>query len=260
MKNSGIYEIQSTVKPERIYVGSAVDVKDRWRCHLKGLRKNKHHSKKLQNHFNKYGESDLIFIIIEQCLPDFLIIREQHYIDKMEPYFNTCKIAGNTLGIKFSDESKKKISEKAKGRIVSEETRSLLSESGKGENNHFFGKKHSEETRKKISELAKGRKCSDETKRKMSASRKGKSMGSENPMFGKGMFGEDNPMFGKKHTPEQSAKQSAIMMGNKYSLGHKQTEEHKRNAIEGRKGYKHSPEIIQKLRDIQANRRLKKAI
>jgi len=100
MKISGIYKIQSIIKPERFYIGSAVDVSDRWRCHLKDLRRNKHHSPKLQRHFDKYGESDLVFIIIEPCLHVFLTVREDTYLHPIKPYFNICPNAGSRLGTK----------------------------------------------------------------------------------------------------------------------------------------------------------------
>jgi GIY-YIG catalytic domain. len=64
MNTSGIYKIESKLKPERIYIGSAINIGQRWRVHLSDLRKQKHHSKKLQNHYNKYGEVDLSFSIL----------------------------------------------------------------------------------------------------------------------------------------------------------------------------------------------------
>ena len=69
MKISGIYQIQSIIKPERIYVGSGINIYQRWTQHKRELRQNKHHSIKLQRHYDKYGESDLVFIIIEPCFP-----------------------------------------------------------------------------------------------------------------------------------------------------------------------------------------------
>ena len=116
-ETSAVYKIQSQIKPECFYVGSAVQVKSRWCLHLADLRKNKHHANKLQNHFNKYGESDLVFIIIEPCLPQFLVIREQYYIDTLKPFFNSSPTASSNFGSKWSDESKKKLSEKTMGRI-----------------------------------------------------------------------------------------------------------------------------------------------
>jgi hypothetical protein len=35
---TGIYKIQSIIKPERIYIGSAVYVDKRWKEHLNDLR------------------------------------------------------------------------------------------------------------------------------------------------------------------------------------------------------------------------------
>ena len=64
MKISGIYKIQSVIKPDRCYIGSGVCIKSRWNRHLCDLRHNRHWSKKLQNHYNKYGESDLQFSIL----------------------------------------------------------------------------------------------------------------------------------------------------------------------------------------------------
>jgi predicted GIY-YIG superfamily endonuclease len=54
MKISGIYKIQSKIKSERIYIGSAIDIKRRRREHLFGLQNNKHGNQRFQNHYNKY--------------------------------------------------------------------------------------------------------------------------------------------------------------------------------------------------------------
>jgi group I intron endonuclease len=97
---SGIYKIQSITKPERIYFGSAVNIKARWRSHLFDLRKNKHHSKKLQRHYDKYGKSDLMFSILLGCDKEDLIKIEQYFLDSYRPYFNNSLTAGNNLGLK----------------------------------------------------------------------------------------------------------------------------------------------------------------
>lgn len=163
MKISGIYKIQSKLKPDRVYIGSAIHFKRRWDLHLVNLRKNKHHSIKLQNHFNKYGEKDLILIVLEPCLPEFLIIREQFYLDTLKPYFNICNVAGSCLGIKRSLVSIKKTADANRGRKRTEEQRKRISESHKGI-------KHSEEQKRKMSESHKGKHfkiLSEETKRKI---------------------------------------------------------------------------------------------
>lgn len=178
MKESAIYKIKSIIKPECFYIGSAIWISRRWNSHLSYLRKNKHHSPKLQNHFNKYGESDLIFIIVEPCLPQFLLIREQYYLNILKPYFNINLFAeGSWLGHKHSDESKIKISKSKMGNIpwnkgkkiypLSKLTKEKLSKIHKG-------KKLSEETKRKISEGGKGRKDSKETNKKRSISLKGR--------------------------------------------------------------------------------------
>jgi group I intron endonuclease len=114
MKISAIYIIKSIIKPERSYIGSAVRIDLRWNLHLSRLRRNIHDNKKLQSHFNKYGESDLQFSILLGCEKEDLIKIEQYFIDSYNPWFNHCKIAGNKLGVKTSDETKEKMSKSQK--------------------------------------------------------------------------------------------------------------------------------------------------
>ena len=74
-----------------------------------------------------------------------------------------------------SEETRKKISEKATGRVHSDEQRKRQSERQKGMPGHFRGRKHTEEARARISAAKKGsvpwitgRKHSEETRLKMS--------------------------------------------------------------------------------------------
>jgi group I intron endonuclease len=173
MLKSGIYKIQSKVHPDRCYIGSAVYIYKRWSVHRGDLNKNKHHSVKLQRHHNKYGLSDLVFSVVERCSEEVLIEREQHYLDELDPYFNTCKVAGSVLGVKHSKETRRKISKAQKGKKkppFSKEHRRKLSEANKG-------RELSEETRRKMSKAKKGRECSEETRRKLSEAKKGKKRG-----------------------------------------------------------------------------------
>lgn len=96
---SGIYQIRSISK-NIIYIGSSINIRKRQTCHINKLRANKHPNIKLQHHYNKYGESDLIFEIIEYCDISELILMEQKYIDTKKPYFNINQTAGNCLGRK----------------------------------------------------------------------------------------------------------------------------------------------------------------
>ena len=87
----------------------------------------------------------------------------------------------------LTEETKKRMSESQKGRTCSEETRIKLSEANKnpseetrrkiseaqkGEKNHNYGKTASEESRKKMSDAHKN--PSEETRRKLSVASKGK--------------------------------------------------------------------------------------
>ena len=155
-KFSGIYQIQSRIKPERKYIGSAVNMHKRWGQHLYCLQKGKHHSKILQNHFNKYGAADLQFTILLGCPEEDLIRTEQFFLDTYPTFFNICKRAGNTAGVKASDETRKKLSITSKGntgrrgRPLTEEHKRKISEKQMGENNSMYGKKLSESAKERI--------------------------------------------------------------------------------------------------------------
>lgn len=189
---SGIYKIQSVCKPDRCYIGSSEHIGRRWQKHIADFRKNKHHSPKLQYFYNKYGESDLILIIIEPCLPEFLLVREQHYIDSMNPYFNTCRIAGNTFGFRHSDvtknkmkgrspwnkgthglyseEYKNKLREKRKTFRHTQETKDKMKLNHKGGSGWNTGIETPSDVKEKISKALKGREhapMSEETKDKL---------------------------------------------------------------------------------------------
>jgi len=85
-----------------------LDIAFRWHRHLCELKRQKHPNKRLQNHFNKYGEQDLRFSILLGCDKEDLIKIEQYFIDSYNPWFNICKKAGNTLGSKHTEKSKQK--------------------------------------------------------------------------------------------------------------------------------------------------------
>lgn len=99
-KVSGIYCITSTVNGKQ-YVGSSVDIGERWKSHLRLLKKGSHHSPHLQNHVNKYTVEDLMFNVIEEVVDVSLLINvEQYYIDTIKPKFNCAPNAGSVLGLK----------------------------------------------------------------------------------------------------------------------------------------------------------------
>ena len=138
-KKSGIYRICSVKRPSRFYIGSAKCIYARMNCHLSQLRKQIHTNSKLQRHYNKYGAGDLIFSVIEFCEPCDLISREQLYLDKLFPFFNIARMAGNTLGVKHTEKTKKLLSKIRKGWKVS------------------LGRRFSRATKDKMSATAKAR-------------------------------------------------------------------------------------------------------
>jgi len=155
---SGIYLIKSTINGKE-YVGSAVNLKKRQYEHLRTLKKCEHKNILLQNHFNKYGDA-LEFSTLEYCEKEDLIKREQHYIDKIKPIFNICKIASSALGVKRSDAIIAKMRITSTGKKCSEETKQKMREA-------TLGKRHSNETKKLIAKIRTGTKRSNKTKKKL---------------------------------------------------------------------------------------------
>ena len=86
-KRTGIYKIKNIIT-EKVYVGSAIDIDNRWRKHKQMINEGDHHSIKLQNSVNKHGIDQFVFEIVEECKKELLIEREQYWIDKLELEFS----------------------------------------------------------------------------------------------------------------------------------------------------------------------------
>ena len=203
MKLTGIYKIQSLVKPERCYVGSSQNIHKRWNEHLRKLRKQIHNNKKLQNHFNKYGKNDLVFSIIICCSESDLISTEQFFIDSMNPWFNVAKVAGRVSGMhwKLSDETRAKMRaatlghKRNVGQKRSEETKRKIGIKNKG-------KKCPDHVRQRLSELAKQRRHTEETKIKIGLASKNISEETREKMRQR-FKGENNPNYGNYFSEER---------------------------------------------------------
>jgi len=167
---SGIYIIKTEIN-NRFYIGSAINLYNRMHTHLTHLKKNKHCNTKLQRFVNKHGIENLFFECVELCEKENLIIREQFYIDTLKPFYNIAKKAGSTLGTKITKEQSEKLSKLRKGkqnslgRILSEETKQKISEKAKKRGLHpnfkeasikaNTGRKQTKEHRAKITEKQK---------------------------------------------------------------------------------------------------------
>jgi len=216
--NCGIYKILNIING-KMYIGSSINLKSRKYQHFFTLKKGVHCNKYLQNSYNKYGDNNFKWEIIEYIkssddkiqLKCNLLEKEQHWIDKLisqgNIIYNNCMIAGSCAGRKLSIEHKKKISESHMGNKnpmygkmvsketrlklsiassnISDETRLKISEKGKG-NKHRLGKKASIETKMKMSESHKGKrvgfKHTDESKRKIGNAAIGRIVSDETKM------------------------------------------------------------------------------
>jgi group I intron endonuclease len=133
-------------------VGSSVNLGRRLReyFNINHLERNK--SMPICSALLKYGYSNFSFSILEYCVPSENIIRENHYIDSLNPEYNLCLAAGSCLGVKRSAETIVKLSVAHRGKTFSVATRTKMSDAQKGQNNHFFGKSHSAASLAKISQ------------------------------------------------------------------------------------------------------------
>lgn len=179
-----IYKI-TCIPQNKVYVGQTKNKRKRIDEHKYDLRHNIHHSVYMQRAFNKYGESNFKFEIIEACNELNVDEKERYWIsyyNSTDKNFGFNSESGGNKYKTLSEETKRKIGAKNKihypknklklnskesvikrsisntGKKRSDEFRKRMSEIASnriGENNSFYGKKHSEETKKKISEANK---------------------------------------------------------------------------------------------------------
>lgn len=153
MNGAGIYKITNKIN-NKIYIGSATDIKRRWREHKYKLRKGIHPNKHLLSSWNIHGESNFSFEVIE-ILDDWnkevLLDKENSYIELLksnlpEVGYNIRKDCRSQIGYRHSEETKQKM----RGRVVSEETRKVLAEYARNQAPYWLGKKRDKETVEKI--------------------------------------------------------------------------------------------------------------
>jgi group I intron endonuclease len=104
---TGIYQILNKETGDS-YIGSATNIKSRWKRHKRDLKNNKHHSIILQRAWNKYSSSNFSFIILEECNSSLLEERENYFLQSMFPKYNICKVAYSTIGREYTEETRAK--------------------------------------------------------------------------------------------------------------------------------------------------------
>lgn len=83
-------------KTGKVYVGQTREYKRRSNAHFNNLRKNKHHSAKLQNAFNKYGEKSFFIERIENDIPrETIDEREEYWIAHFNSFYDGYNMTPN---------------------------------------------------------------------------------------------------------------------------------------------------------------------
>jgi group I intron endonuclease len=158
----------------------------------------------------------------------------QEFVDRHDTY--NVNIGGSAPPITIhTEESRARVSERFKGKPISEEHKAKISATKKAGYHPYRGKKLTEEHKEKNRQAQTGRKHSAETRAKISASK----MGKNNPNYGRDFSEEyrkklSEAQKGRTHLEETKQKISKSAKGNQYAKGHKQTEEHKRKLAESR--------------------------
>lgn len=184
---SGVYEIKNLCNG-KVYIGSSINIYNRWGIHRAQLRNNYHPNIHLQRAWNKYGEASFRFQILLICEPEKVVLYEQKAIDKFDAFkngYNRRPKAENCLGCHPSEETRKKIGDVHRGIPKSIEWRKMMSERMKG-NHYGLGKKMPQSwvnkliARNKGNTNTRGQKRSAEFCRRQSERNKGNTFGVAN--------------------------------------------------------------------------------
>jgi len=177
----GVYQI-TCLKTDHRYVGSTNDLFHRKAQHFSDLKLGRHRNPRMQEEYNTYGYHSFRFIVLEKVeATDFLLQREQYWINQILPEYNAELKAGHTYEHVYREDVKQKISSsmkkiwlnpeykqnyinkrkgvpvpKLKGRVFSDETRQKIREAGSGEKNHNYGKPRCQSFMDKISKTWEG--------------------------------------------------------------------------------------------------------
>lgn len=137
-----VYKILNIIN-NKFYIGSTIHFNTRKREHIYALKNKIHRNNLLQRAWDKYGEENFKFEILEilNTKADLkeILAAEQKYLDLFTPFYreigyNLNPVAGSNLGFKMPEAAKEKL------KIIN------------------TGKRHSIETREKLSNIQKGKK------------------------------------------------------------------------------------------------------
>lgn len=145
---SGIYQIKNIVNGKR-YIGSSCDIANRFRLHRLQLEKGTHHSRHLQNAWNKYGSENFSFSVLLICLEEQLLNYEQMYLDRDNCDYNTSPTATSPAGVKRTAEFIENMRQRNLGKKYPPEINAKKAS--------FTGKQHTDEYKEHMSQAMKDR-------------------------------------------------------------------------------------------------------
>lgn len=137
---AGIYKITNLITNQS-YIGQSIDIERRWTEHKTPKAKG---NDRLHKDIQRFGINNFKFEILKECKPSELLIEEQMFIKKQNPFYNT-------VGKKVSETTRKKISESCKEwweNLPDAKKKQIISENLKGQPK---GHTVSDETKRKIS-------------------------------------------------------------------------------------------------------------
>lgn len=115
----GVYKIQCLTN-DKVYIGGTTNIHTRWINHRSVLNRDVHPNKFLQEDYDKYGEGQFIYTILEECLESELEVREQYWIDYLQSHeikkgYNIFDSSGDLpIGYVLSEQIRLKMSISAK--------------------------------------------------------------------------------------------------------------------------------------------------
>jgi group I intron endonuclease len=175
---SGIYMLTNKVT-KQIYIGLSTDLSKRFKNYFSlSYLKSKANSI-INSALIKYKYSNFSLTILEYCDKSDLKIREQFYIDKLNPQYNILKGAGNSLNSKHLENTKTKHNKSLKrvsvqekstliGNLQTEPTIKLMNLKKLKESKPLIGKPSNTKSKELMKQKASNSKQSENTKLKLS--------------------------------------------------------------------------------------------
>lgn len=109
IKLQGVYKIEN-IKNHKKYIGSSINIEERWKNHRRMLEQNKHHSSKLQRAYNKLKDKNILQYSIVETVDnlDKLKDREQYWIDYYDAYHSGYNCSEKVDNPKYAHKNNRK--------------------------------------------------------------------------------------------------------------------------------------------------------